>query len=265
HSIVVIPVYKEKLNDSEIKSLQQCLHILEKYPICLVGPEGLDLTTYRKIFDSFDYPIRFEPFAPSFFTSVMGYNRLMLNKAFYERFSNFEYILIYQLDAYVFRDELKEWCNKGYDYIGAPFTKPNGDPDLANSGNGGLSLRRTAAFLKIFEEKGEIFTKQGLKEYHRFKHPFYRWIPILAGTWHIGNKLSNYLNSKHVNEDIFYSSLKHKQKNPFRVAPTEVAQFFAFEKSPAQFFKATGEKLPFGCHAWEKWEYESFWKKYIKL
>ena len=30
-------------------------------------------------------------------------------------------MLIYQLDAYVFKDELLNWANKGYDYIGAPW------------------------------------------------------------------------------------------------------------------------------------------------
>jgi hypothetical protein len=24
------------------------------------------------------------------------------------------------------------------------------------------------------------------------------------------------------------------------------------------------QHLPFGCHAWKKYEYESFWKQYIK-
>lgn len=29
--------------------------------------------------------------------------------------------MIYQLDAWVFNDELSSWCSLGYDYIGAPF------------------------------------------------------------------------------------------------------------------------------------------------
>ena len=28
-------------------------------------------------------------------------------------------MLIYQLDCYLFEDKIDEWCNKGYDYIGA--------------------------------------------------------------------------------------------------------------------------------------------------
>jgi hypothetical protein len=25
-----------------------------------------------------------------------------------------------------------------------------------------------------------------------------------------------------------------------------------------------GEQLPFACHAWKRYEYNEFWKKYIK-
>lgn len=53
----------------------------------------------------------------------MGYNRLMLSEDLYSAFSNYEYILICQSDAYIFRDELKEWCEAGYDYVGAPWLR----------------------------------------------------------------------------------------------------------------------------------------------
>jgi hypothetical protein len=36
-----------------------------------------------------------------------------LSASFYERFLDTKYILIYQLDAFVFKDELQEWCDKG--------------------------------------------------------------------------------------------------------------------------------------------------------
>jgi len=44
----------------------------------------------------------------------------MMSPAFYDAFKAFDYILIYQLDAFVFRDELEYFCSLGYDYIGAP-------------------------------------------------------------------------------------------------------------------------------------------------
>ena len=38
----------------------------------------------------------------------------------YSRFEKYEYMLIYQLDAFVFSDRLMEFVEAGYDYIGAP-------------------------------------------------------------------------------------------------------------------------------------------------
>ena len=32
-------------------------------------------------------------------------------------------MLIYQLDAFVFQDDLAYWCQQNYDYIGAPWLR----------------------------------------------------------------------------------------------------------------------------------------------
>lgn len=61
------------------------------------------------------------PFPDTYFKGIAGYNRLMMSPEFYETFAQWEYILIYQTDAWVFSDRLSEWCSKGYDYIGAPW------------------------------------------------------------------------------------------------------------------------------------------------
>jgi hypothetical protein len=46
-----------------------------------------------------------------------------LSEEFYQAFTDFEFMLIYQLDAFVFRDELADWCRSGYEYIGAPWLR----------------------------------------------------------------------------------------------------------------------------------------------
>ena len=58
-----------------------------------------------------------------YFISKESYSRLLVSKSFYEAFSEYEYILIYQPDCLVFSDQLLEWCKKGNDYIGAPWYK----------------------------------------------------------------------------------------------------------------------------------------------
>jgi hypothetical protein len=128
---------------------------LGQHSIVFVHPESLDVSTIN-----FDGRISSEKFPDHYFKSVFGYNRLMLTASFYERFSHSKFILIYQLDAYVFRDELLYWCSKDYDYIGAPWiTTPNkgfkkvlslfdSKKKKARSeifykvGNGGFSLRK---------------------------------------------------------------------------------------------------------------------------
>ena len=116
-AIIVIPVYTTQLTVSEHAALRQCFDILSSYPKCFVKPESLDITSLVR-----DYPANhIVPFPDTYFKGIAGYNRLMMSPEFYETFAQWEYILIYQTDAWVFSDRLSEWCSKGYDYIGAPW------------------------------------------------------------------------------------------------------------------------------------------------
>ena len=99
----------------------------------------------------------------------------MLSFNFYESFLDYKYILIYQLDAFVFKDDLIFWCNKNYDYVGAPwiasisnnpFTlllnkissifdskeKKERKKIFFKVGNGGFSLRKVASHYQISKE-----------------------------------------------------------------------------------------------------------------
>lgn len=40
---------------------------------------------------------------------------------------------------------------------------------------------------------------------------------------------------------------------------------FAFEKNPSKLYIRNSRQLPFGCHAFMKYEYIDFWKEHIKL
>ena len=114
---VIIPIYKNTFTATEKRSLMQAYDILKAYPLVVIKPESLDLSELQAEFPR----LTFTSFDDAYFKGISGYNRLMLASGFYERFLDSTYILIYQLDAFVFRDELKEWCSKGYDYIGAPW------------------------------------------------------------------------------------------------------------------------------------------------
>src|SRR5690606_29769773 len=114
---VVIPIYKSELTDSELKSFKQCLDVLGNHPLMLVAPTGLDTSTYETLAGR---NLQCTYFNKRYFTSVRGYSELLLSKKFYCHFEAYEYILIYQLDAWVFQDDLSHWCKLDYDYIGAP-------------------------------------------------------------------------------------------------------------------------------------------------
>lgn len=229
---VVIPVYKPELTKSEKAALLQCKQVLGSYPIQLIAPETLDLTLY---FELLQKEVQVKRFNDTYFKSVQGYSRLLLSRFFYKEFLEYDYILIYQLDAWVFSDQLKYWVETGYTYIGAPWLESPPLPEgkkirfnlskyLKNKvGNGGFSLRHV--------------------------HTHYAWASWTRFVFRLLPK----------NEDIIWALFTRLKK------PTvEEALRFAFEMQPSRSFSHTKGSLPFGCHAWEKYEPE-FWSHFIDL
>lgn len=244
---VVIPLYKSTLSNYEHIALKQCQTILSNYPQIIVKPKSLNLQ--QNIYSSNFSIINFDD---SYFKRVEDYNRLMMSADFYKAFLGFEYILIYQLDAFVFKDELTYWCTQNFDYIGAPWIRKTYDKSwfkilrlktrvfikkkifsLQNKknskyiienevGNGGFSLRRVAKFYQISTE----MTQQ----------------------------ISFYLdqNSHYFNEDIFWSIEVNRQEKKLRIPSVQKGLQFAFETPPVKAKYLNSTNLPFGCHAWDK-------------
>ena len=82
---VVIPTYKEELDEFEKISLAQVRKVLGNYPIVFVVPEG-------KNFSYFNHEDIIVKFPPQFFQSLENYNYLMMSPQFYEAFLSFDYI-----------------------------------------------------------------------------------------------------------------------------------------------------------------------------
>lgn len=225
---VLIPLYQTQLNPKEAISLQRCLHILGKHPIIFIAPASLNLS----FLNSYGIQPNTIRFNDAYFKSPKTYNHLLTSSIFYEALTHFEYILIYQLDAYVFEDHLLEWCAKGYDYIGAPKLRKHHVENRTNCTpvlfNGGLSLRRVKPLLRY------------IKIYQFF---FDAWL---------------------ANEDAMFS-FAQKRAIPFRFLlrlPTwKEALAFSIEQNPETSYQILG-KLPFGCHAWERYN-PNFWKPFI--
>lgn len=229
--VVVVPVYKQHPSAAEALSLKRSFAMLKAYQIVLCCPEGLDVSDYDRL-AGFD--VRKDRFAGHFFSGIEGYNRLMVAPDFYLRFASFEYLLICQPDVWIFRDELRQWCAKGYDYIGAPLFTACSTHEMGGrleaTCNGGLSLRKIARFIEI--------TKSGAP--HKMM--------VSTGGF---------------NEDyVFTVSLKSTSCELKMPLPLEAAHF-SFERSPKYLFQLTGYQLPFGCHAWAKYDFYGFWSRYI--
>lgn len=224
---VVIPIYKNKLSASEKASLLQCKNILNEFDRIIIKPKTL-------VIDSFieNQSRSIQNFEDGYFKNIAGYNNLMLSPEFYDRFKAYKFILIYQLDAWVFKNELMIWCKQNYDYIGAP------DIAFSQQGkgfsnvllNGGLSLRKVKPCwyaAKIFQLFWRSYKGN---EDAFFSAHFTRFYPI---SWFL--KLPNY----------------------------QTALNFAYEKNPSLAHAQNQGKMPFGCHAFEKYE-PDFWAEKIK-
>ena len=108
------------MEDCESVALQHNLAILSSYPVCFVYPEGLDVSLFSRLCPSAEF-CEVSPDWLGLRRGISGYNEMMMSKDFYDLFSDCEYILICHLDAWIFRDELAEWCRRGYDIVAAPW------------------------------------------------------------------------------------------------------------------------------------------------
>lgn len=247
---VIIPIYNQKLSDYELISLNQLLLKLKNHSIEIICPERLS-NLICKIDDKLE-KFNIKAFDNSYFESIQSYSRLLLQPHFYKSFLNYDFILIAQLDSFIFKDEFNKWCSKNYDYIGAPWyntenssrfyskmltssnpiiswIKRNVDYNRGKKifvGNGGLSLRKVKSFYNI--SKWLQFIEPNIFKYE-------------------------------INEDFVWSILVTKYFKNFKVPTFEEALRFSVEENPKTSLELLEGELPFGCHAWEKHDIE-IWK-----
>ena len=103
--VVCIPVYKDKLSVFEQVSLKQLNKVLDKYQRVFLAPISLQFD-YGKLGEE----IVIERFPDYYFYDVICYSAFMLSKELYQCFADYEYMLVYQTDAFVFSDKLQDFC-----------------------------------------------------------------------------------------------------------------------------------------------------------
>lgn len=267
--VVVIPVYKSRMSDMERTSYCRTLEVLgPNWDIVIVTHKGVDMSEYNDWANRRGFHVTVSLFDPLYFDGIHGYNKLMLSRGLYLTFSEYKYMLVCQLDVYIFRDELADWCDKGYDYIGAPlfasYTNTTTDRG-AMTGNGGLSLRLISKMLYVmgYPERwhlGEIMRAE--RPRHEYIKPqrrvFYALMQLAFGR---AEWLKNYL-MRFVDEDRYLSFATLGTTRQLRIPPCEVSRHFAYDMNPEFWHRLNDGKLPFGAHAWIKY-YDRFYKNYI--
>jgi hypothetical protein len=148
---VVITVHKPQIDELEALSLSRCVAVLGRHPMIFAAPKSLDFAVYRRAAPSAEVVV----FENRFFASLDGYNELLLRPLFFEAFARYQFILKYELDAFVFEDQLLEWCDRDWDYIGAPW-QHDGTGRWTGVGNGGFSLRKVSACLDVLYSKRKL-------------------------------------------------------------------------------------------------------------
>lgn len=264
---VVVPIYKSALTRDEAISLRHLRQYLGPYPKFFLAPTSLDL-------GSPDFHVK--RFPDECFTNVRTYSALLLSDRFYRSFENYRYILIYQLDALVFSDQLLDWCARGYDYIGAPWIVPPAEGFVATPcvGNGGLSLRRIEAFLRVLNSK--VYFQQP-KEYwadltkgksviQKARHLPRGLLKTLrknnGARWEAARWPRDGFSIYGPNEDLFWSLRAEHYDPEFKIAGVSDALKFAFELEPQKCYELNNHELPFGCHGWAKYDRE-FWEPFL--
>jgi hypothetical protein len=205
---------------------------------------------------------------------------------------DYDYILLYHLDALVLSDQLLEWCRADWDYIGAPWLNCDDSPGVKVSrvGNSGFCLMKIESFLKVMRSRkysvdpGEYWQKFWAGkpkhiQYVNLPKKYLKHLRILNGVrremalWPYrdpgflgrltGGRLCASPGSQPINNsDLFWSDRASNYYPEFKVAPVKTGLSFAFEVAPRLCFKMNNHQLPFGCHAWPKYD-RGFWEPYL--
>jgi hypothetical protein len=256
---------REWLTDDERISLRHLERYLGHYDRYCVAPRGL-----RVNLPGFGV----KRFSGKFFGSAAANGRLVLSRRFYRAFAEYEYVLIYHLDALVLSDQLAEWCRSGLDYIGAPWVNCPDSPwvNRPRIGNGGFSLRRIESFLQVIDSpRYWMDPEEYWRQYSAGKPPLTRALNV----WRKYAKRLRWFNSARremarwdryagdeSNEDFFWSDAAIRYYPEFKIASFAEGLRFAFEVCPRLCFELNGRELPFGCHAWPKYD-RAFWEPHL--
>lgn len=248
--VVAFPLYQTP-NALELAFLENGMRLTEGYKQVIVAPEGLAINSSFGQLEKLEV----KRFAKHYFQGISGYNQLLLSTNFYHTFKQFDYLLIHQADVFLFKNELAAWCEKDYDYIGAPWFRPDK-----------LNLKGTAKLLnevKLFFKKNKVFASR----HNRTGNGGFTLrkvetaVKVLATVDPSLLRRYTHQQGDAFNEDIFWS-LVAPTLTDFKIPDWPEAMQFAVEFNPAIAYQYLNHQLPFGCHAPLKHD-PQFWAQFI--
>ena len=229
------------------------LGVLSSQPVCFLKPEGLNLHSLEAACPQAEV-LEVSPDWLGRKRGIAGYNEMMMSEDFYDLFADCEYILICHTDAWVFRDELADWCSRGYDLVAAPWPVR---PRYRH-----FPLKQFVWFKKkLYSHNGELsrvlmYGRIGngglcLRKVKSFAHACRRYADIIS-----------YFNSRDDgmhNEDIFWALVPEE----FHYPDVETALEFAYDLKPRLCHELNRQRLPMGCHGFMHESRQTFWEQYI--
>jgi len=255
--VVLVPTHRSRPTPQEAISLRQLARNLGQHEIVLMTPEGLDTSAHRELLPNASHiAIKKE-----WMQSHASYNRLIISPLLGSLFRGYSHLLLHEPDSLALHDSLLKWCEQPYDYIGAPWFTPiagkQGMATLAQGANSGFSLFRLDAMRKV---------SRSWKRWYPLKHALGDIRRGLKGQpRHIARGLNglfpggllrgaHQLYSSYC--DQYWSLLIPSLVNDFQVAPSEIAVQFSWEKWSHLCMAYCRGHLPFGIHAWAKYDFD---------
>lgn len=273
--VVAIVTHTASLSAWEEISLRQCDRVLSDHDLVLVCPRGMDTSAHLAVAPR----LRVLYVRPRWLSSYERFSYLKLSPVLYRAFDRrgYTHVLFHELDAFVFRDELQQWCAEGYDYIGAPWFsgRPHyGDDSVViGAGNGGFSLRNIRSHVRANRSLHYLVPPRDVWKGRHVGAPANRAVAAarlglkLLG---IGNNTCYYLRAPGYRlgrnipaEDLFWVERMSRALGWFKVADASAARRFSFEILPRRLYEMNDHQLPFGCHGWYRFDLE-FWRPFVE-
>lgn len=239
-------VYKNTLEASERLALQSNIATLKKYDFFFLSPTRLAGSSLLNELGSLGEVI----FLPNWwFANRFFYNFMFKDVRFWEMFRDYNNLLICQLDALVLRNQSFHYETEKV-ILGGPiyygFECPSRPLVYSGAVNGGFSLRnitKAIDYLKFYRK----VTKH---------HSFHETNGIGIASFmrrKLFSRVKKGLFQHKGFEDIFWSALSLEFEPELHPTFQEAADF-AFDAAPFETYMLNNNRVPFGIHAWEKYD-----------